>query len=58
MANGEIQETYFAFAEWLGNNYTRLGRVWVGKFSDQRNKELWKSTEDLFPLFLSQYKEA
>jgi hypothetical protein len=36
------------FAEWIGLNYVRLHECWVHRYADQRNKDNWKDTGELF----------
>lgn len=43
----DIMDTW-AFAEWLGENYVKLHAVWVHKRVDQRNKDNWKDTGELW----------
>lgn len=42
------KEEAFAFAEWLGEGYVRLHKVWVHKYVDQLNETNWHSTEALY----------
>ena len=39
------------FAEWVAERYVRLHEVWVHKYSDQRNKDNWKDTGELWKLW-------
>ncbi len=39
----------FEVAEWLGTNFVRIAnKVWIRKYSDQRKKENWKTTKQLY----------
>lgn len=44
----------FKFTEWLGETYIRLNQVWVHRYSSQLHKENWKTTEELYELYLKQ----
>jgi hypothetical protein len=44
-------EEAFAFAEFMGLHYIRLHEVWVYKYSDQRNKDNWRTTETLYEIW-------
>lgn len=44
----------FKFTEWLGETYIRLNQVWVHRYSSQIHKENWKTTEELYELYLKQ----
>lgn len=39
------------FSEWVAYNYVRLNEVWVHKYADQRNKDNWKDTGELWALW-------
>ena len=41
------------FAEWIGLHYVRLHECWVSKYVDQRNKDNWKDTGELFGHWMS-----
>lgn len=43
-----ISPRFFAFAEWAAGNYIRLHGTWLHKFADQRKKENYISTEELW----------
>ena len=39
------------FAEWLGEHYVKLNGCWVGRYSDQRNKDDWHETGELWSIW-------
>lgn len=41
-------ESCFEFTEWVGLHYLRMNKVWCHKFRDQRDKENWITTEELY----------
>lgn len=41
------------FAEWIAFHYVRLHECWVSKYADQRNKDNWKDTGELFGHWMS-----
>lgn len=46
----------WAFAEWTGQHYIRLHECWVHRFADQRNKDNWKDTGELWKLWWENYR--
>lgn len=46
----------WAFAEWAGQHYIRLHECWVHRFADQRNKDNWKDTGELWKLWWENYR--
>ena len=44
------------FSEWIGQHYIRLHECWVHRFSDQRNKDNWKDTGELWKLWWENYR--
>ena len=45
-----------AFAEWCGKTYVRLNECWVHRYADQRNKDNWKDTGELWKLWWENYR--
>lgn len=39
------------FVEWAAYNYIRAAHKWCHKYADQRKKENWKTTDQLFRLW-------
>lgn len=48
LAISVVSPRFFAFAEWAAGNYIRLHGTWVHKFADQRKKENYINTEQLW----------
>lgn len=48
----------WAFAEWTGQHYIRLHECWVHRFADQRNKDNWKDTGELWKLWWENYRQT
>lgn len=46
----------WAFAEWCGLTYVRLNGCWVHRYADQRNKDNWKDTGELWKLWWENYR--
>jgi hypothetical protein len=44
------------FSEWVAYNYVRLHEVWVHKHADQRNKDNWKNTGELWALWWENFR--
>jgi|LakMenE01Jun11ns_1017448.scaffolds.fasta_scaffold6167791_1 uncharacterized protein YacL (UPF0231 family) len=44
------------FSEWVAYNYVRLHEVWVHKYADQRNKDNWKDTGELWKLWWENFR--
>jgi len=44
------------FSEWVAYNYVRLHEVWVHKYADQRNKDNWKDTGELWKLWWEDFR--
>jgi hypothetical protein len=44
------------FSEWIGTNYVRLHECWVHRYSDQRNKDNYKNTGELWKLWWENYR--
>lgn len=36
------------FAEWICSKYIRMHATWIGKYSNQFNKDAYKTTEQLY----------
>jgi hypothetical protein len=48
----QIADEYaIGFAEWTCGRYIKLHSVWVGIYTDQRNKENWKTTKELLEIY-------
>jgi hypothetical protein len=41
----------FRFAEWLGEHYYKLHKVWVHRYADQREEKNWFTTETLYEVW-------
>ena len=48
----------WAFAEWTGKHYIRLNECWVHRYADQRNRDNWKDTGELWALWWEKYRNA
>jgi len=46
----------FKFAEWLGQHFVRLHMVWVHKYHDQRDRNNYRTTEELYERWLDNKK--
>ena len=46
----------WAFAEWCGLTYVRLNDCWVHRYADQRNRDNWKDTGELWKLWWENYR--
>lgn len=46
------------FAEWCGLTYTRLNGCWVHRHADQRNKDNFKDTGELWRLWWENYRQT
>jgi hypothetical protein len=44
----KVYKPDFKFTEWIGVNYIRLKDVWIHRYSDQRDRRNWKTTEELY----------
>lgn len=44
------------FAEWVAYTYVRLHDVWVHKYADQRNKDNWKDTGELWKFWWENFR--
>ncbi len=47
----ELVSSFTEFIEWVGLHYIRMNKVWCHKFRDQRDKDNWKTTQELYELF-------
>jgi hypothetical protein len=46
----------FQFSEWIAYNYIRLHACWIHKYDDQRNKDNFKETGELFKFWMDNIK--
>jgi hypothetical protein len=50
-----IRNSYFKFAEWLGDNYIKLNKVWCPKYSNQTDEKNYKTTEELYDFWITNF---
>ena len=48
IAETHAKDEAIGFVEWTCGRYIKLHSVWVGIYSDQRNKDNWRTTEQLY----------
>lgn len=44
----------FEFAEWVGVNYTRVGKKWIDKRTDRTYQKKGVKTKKLYKIYLDQ----